>query len=214
MRSLTSIDLSYNFLDGPVPQSNIFQRAPIEWFIHNKGLCGKVIWNFNGKEAYKEIIEATENFDDKYRIGVGGYGTVYVAKVSTGETFAVKKIQKIEDQASTHGYMAPELAYIMRVTEGCDVYSFGVVALEVMHGIHPGDLINSLSSSMLVKDILDPRLPFFNDDPMKCIDTNPQSRPTMQQVTQSLSSPKLPTITSSLFFHALTIGHLMDIQTS
>ncbi|KAJ0970287.1 hypothetical protein J5N97_023164 [Dioscorea zingiberensis] len=231
-----------------------------------------IIWNFNGKEAYKEIIEATENFDDKYLIGVGGYGTVYVATISSGETFAIKKIEKIEDQTSeqafrneiqaltqirhrnivrlygfcstnefnflvyeymekgslgTHGYMAPELAYIMRVTEGCDVYSYGVVALEVMHGIHPGDLINGLSSSMLVKDILDTRLPFNIDDQvavnqvlavilgaLKCIDTNPKSRPTMQQVTQSLSSPKLPTITSNVSFHALTIGHLMDIQAS
>ncbi|KAJ0961565.1 hypothetical protein J5N97_001550 [Dioscorea zingiberensis] len=58
-----------------------------------------------------------------------------------------------------------KLAYVMRVTEKCDVYSFGVVALEVMHGIHPGDLINSLSLSMLVKDILDPRIPLHMVDP-------------------------------------------------
>ncbi|XP_058082404.1 MDIS1-interacting receptor like kinase 2-like [Magnolia sinica] len=49
--------------------------------------------------------------------------------------------------AGTYGYIAPELAYTMRVTEKCDVYSFGVVALEVMMGNHPGELISSLSSS-------------------------------------------------------------------
>ncbi|XP_058083772.1 MDIS1-interacting receptor like kinase 2-like [Magnolia sinica] len=64
--------------------------------------------------------------------------------------------------AGTHGYVAPKLAYTMRVTEKCDVYSFGVVALEVNMGRHPGELISSLSSSSsqetLLKDILDQRL--------------------------------------------------------
>ncbi|XP_077252006.1 MDIS1-interacting receptor like kinase 2-like [Tasmannia lanceolata] len=49
--------------------------------------------------------------------------------------------------AGTRGYVAPELAYIMRVTEKCDVYSFGVLTLEVIMGRHPGDIISSLSSS-------------------------------------------------------------------
>ncbi|CAA6662526.1 unnamed protein product [Spirodela intermedia] len=39
--------------------------------------------------------------------------------------------------AGSYGYMAPELAFTMKVTEKCDVYSFGVVALEVMLGKHP-----------------------------------------------------------------------------
>ncbi|KAJ0967455.1 hypothetical protein J5N97_024372 [Dioscorea zingiberensis] len=115
--------------------------------------------------------------------------------------------------AGTHGYMAPELAYVMRVTEKCDVYSFGVVALEVMHGIHPGDLINSLSLSMLVKDVLDPRIPLHMVDPfikevlgviliaLQCIDTNPQSRPTMEQVSQRLTYPKSFPISNVHCFH-------------
>ncbi|KAH9740026.1 MDIS1-interacting receptor like kinase 2 [Citrus sinensis] len=64
--------------------------------------------------------------------------------------------------AGTYGYIAPELAYTMEVTEKCDVYSFGVVALEVLMGRHPGDLL-SLSSSpdqnIKLIDVLDPRLP-------------------------------------------------------
>lgn len=66
----------------------------------------------------------------------------------------------------------------MKVTEKCDVYSFGVVTLEIIVGLHPGDLICSLSSthstsssssptssfspfnphSMLLKDLLDKRI--------------------------------------------------------
>ncbi|XP_044971126.1 MDIS1-interacting receptor like kinase 2-like [Hordeum vulgare subsp. vulgare] len=42
MESLISIDVSYNELEGPVPGSRIFQEAQIQWFIHNKMLCGVV----------------------------------------------------------------------------------------------------------------------------------------------------------------------------
>ncbi|WRX21139.1 Serine-threonine/tyrosine-protein kinase [Theobroma cacao] len=67
--------------------------------------------------------------------------------------------------------MAPELALTMRVTAKCDVYSFGVVALEIMMGKHLRELLNSLSSAtllsnnkeLLLKDLLDERLPPSND---------------------------------------------------
>ncbi|KAL5721422.1 non-specific serine/threonine protein kinase [Ranunculus cassubicifolius] len=62
----------------------------------------------------------------------------------------------------TYGYIAPELAYTLVVTEKCDVYSFGVVALEIIMGKHPGEFITSLSTpasqTVLLKDVLDPRL--------------------------------------------------------
>uniref|UniRef100_A0A2N9IA44 non-specific serine/threonine protein kinase n=1 Tax=Fagus sylvatica TaxID=28930 RepID=A0A2N9IA44_FAGSY len=62
--------------------------------------------------------------------------------------------------AGTYGYIAPELAYTMVVTEKCDVYSFGVVALEILMGKHPGELLSSLSSpsssqNVMLNEILD-----------------------------------------------------------
>nr|XP_048332726.1 MDIS1-interacting receptor like kinase 2-like [Ziziphus jujuba var. spinosa] len=50
-----------------------------------------VSWNHDGKKVHEEIVKATENFDSKYCIGVGGYGSVYKAQLSTGQVVAVKK---------------------------------------------------------------------------------------------------------------------------
>ena len=103
-----------------------------------------------------------------------------------------------------------ELAYTMKVTEKCDVYSFGVLALEVIMGKQPGEFILPLSSygdesdrenllmSMLMK-IVDQRLPLPTPQEKTllktiaslvtaCLNTVPQSRPTMQVISQMLTS--------------------------
>lgn len=110
--------------------------------------------------------------------------------------------------AGSYGYMAPELALTMRVTEKCDVYSFGVVALEVMMGKHPGELLTTLSMSspdfedLLLKDVLDQRLSsptaqlaeavvFVTLIALACTRSAPETRPTMQFVAQELSATTL-----------------------
>ncbi|RVW75029.1 MDIS1-interacting receptor like kinase 2 [Vitis vinifera] len=124
--------------------------------------------------------------------------------------------------AGTYGYIAPELAYTLVVTEKCDVYSFGVVALETMMGKHPKELITlppSSAQSIMLGDILDTRLSPPADlrvlkdvipvvrMALKCIDSNPQSRPTMQHVSGALLAhspfPKVP-------FHEISLWHLMN----
>ncbi|KAH9704126.1 protein kinase domain-containing protein [Citrus sinensis] len=101
--------------------------------------------------------------------------------------------------AGTYGYIAPELAYTMIVTEKSDVYSFGVVVLEVLMGKHPGELLSSLSSSLnkniKLIDLLDPRLSPPVDQKIRqdiilvstvafsCLRSQPKSRPTMQLVS-------------------------------
>ncbi|XP_052291832.1 MDIS1-interacting receptor like kinase 2-like isoform X2 [Citrus sinensis] len=102
--------------------------------------------------------------------------------------------------AGTYGYVAPELAYTMKVTAKCDVYSFGVLALEVIKGKHPRDFLSNVSSSnpnILVNEMLDPRLPPLSVDirgkvisimevAFLCLDNNPESRPNMQTICQLL----------------------------
>ncbi|KAK1283517.1 putative LRR receptor-like serine/threonine-protein kinase [Acorus calamus] len=165
-QSLSAIDLSYNDLEGPLPDSPFFRHAPAQSFIGNKGLCGDVqglppcsssptrkvgrgtknnvldavipivgalfllsvfacivffcykrkkntkkggkdkidgsysMWNSERKIMYEDIVEATNNFDDEYCIGKGGYGIVYMAKLPSGLVVAVKKLHPPEDGKS------------------------------------------------------------------------------------------------------------------
>ncbi|XP_028790659.1 MDIS1-interacting receptor like kinase 2-like [Neltuma alba] len=159
MLSLSSIILSYNDLEGPVPNGGIFNSSYQLDLSNNKDLCGRIqglrpcnisvshggsskgkvvisivaslagvllvslvlvgifvicsernsrileqnsgikkestfsILHFDGKNLYDDIIEATENFDDKYCIGEGASGKVYKMVMQGGEKFAIKKFR-------------------------------------------------------------------------------------------------------------------------
>jgi tRNA A-37 threonylcarbamoyl transferase component Bud32 len=51
------------------------------------------VWSYDEKMVYENIIEATEDFDDKHCIGVGRSGIVYKAEMLTGQVVAVKKFR-------------------------------------------------------------------------------------------------------------------------
>ncbi|XP_057482764.1 probable leucine-rich repeat receptor-like protein kinase At1g35710 [Actinidia eriantha] len=296
------------------------------------------VFNFDGRIAYDEIIEATNDFDIRYCIGTGGYGSVYKAQLPSGKVIALKKLHRLEAEepnfdrcfrnevqmltnvrhksivdlygfclhnrcmfliykymergslfyalrldaeameigwsqrvniveaiahalsylhhdctppivhrdissnnillnsqleafvsdfgiarllypnssnqtliAGTYGYIAPELAYTMVVTEKCDVYSFGVVALETIMGAHPGELLLSMASlsaqNMMITDVLDPRVePPTNPIVVgnialvatlafACLRPEPRSRPTMQHISQVFLSRKKALVT-------------------
>jgi hypothetical protein len=42
MASLSTLDVSYNNLEGPLPTGQLFHNASAKWFLHNKGLCGNI----------------------------------------------------------------------------------------------------------------------------------------------------------------------------
>ncbi|XP_056169739.1 MDIS1-interacting receptor like kinase 2-like [Syzygium oleosum] len=54
------------------------------------------IWNYDGRIAYEDIINATEDFDIKYCIGTGDYGSVYRARLPNGKVVALKKLHRLE----------------------------------------------------------------------------------------------------------------------
>ncbi|CAL5417775.1 unnamed protein product [Camellia sinensis] len=60
------------------------------------------IWSDDGKMAYENIIEATENFDAKHCIGEGATGRVYKAELQTGQVVAVKKLHSSQDSDATN----------------------------------------------------------------------------------------------------------------
>ncbi|KVH95549.1 receptor protein-tyrosine kinase CEPR2 [Cynara cardunculus var. scolymus] len=112
----------------------------------------------------------------------------------------------------THGYIAPELAYTLKVTEKSDVYSFGVVLLELVTGrraIEEGygegkDIVywalSNLKDRENILQLLDPMLISEDesgdlaDDMMKvlqiglvCTTKLPNLRPSMREVVKMLT---------------------------
>ena len=65
------------------------------------------IWSHDGKVMFENIIEATDNFNDKYLIGVGGQGSVYKAELSSDQVYAVKKLH-VEADGEQHNLKAFE----------------------------------------------------------------------------------------------------------
>ncbi|CAK8542596.1 unnamed protein product [Lathyrus sativus] len=60
------------------------------------------IWSHDGKMMFENILEATENFDDKHLIGVGSQGNVYKAELSSDLIVAVKKLHSVTDETKSY----------------------------------------------------------------------------------------------------------------
>ncbi|PPD76730.1 hypothetical protein GOBAR_DD26344 [Gossypium barbadense] len=172
--------------------------------------------------VHRDISSNNVLLDLDYEARVSDFGTARILKPDSSNWTSL---------AGTYGYIAPELAYTMRVDEKCDVYSFGVLTIEVLMGTHPGDLLSYLSSSasasalpfmsndqhVLLKDVIDQRLSPPEIEAAEgvvstikiafaCLNGNPQYRPTMKQVAQALSRQSLPL---SSPFSTVKLGELL-----
>ncbi|XVE68364.1 hypothetical protein DITRI_Ditri09bG0062300 [Diplodiscus trichospermus] len=56
------------------------------------------IWGYEGEIIYKNIIEATEDFNSSCCVGSGAYGNVYKGVLPTGRVVAVKKLHQSKDR--------------------------------------------------------------------------------------------------------------------
>ncbi|XP_031104360.1 MDIS1-interacting receptor like kinase 2-like [Ipomoea triloba] len=62
------------------------------------------ISSFHGKALYLDILKATKEFHEMFRIGEGGFGTVYKAKIPSAETVAVKRLHSSAEITDRKGF--------------------------------------------------------------------------------------------------------------
>ncbi|XP_076933384.1 uncharacterized protein LOC143599281 [Bidens hawaiensis] len=142
---------------------------------------------------HRDISSKNILLDSMYEAFVSDFGTSKILNPNSSNWTNV---------AGTFGYLAPELAYTMKVTEKSDVFSFGVLALEIIKGAHPGGIITSLATSSTetvnFTELLDHSLlvppPEIKEVLMsililadKCVNSNPEIRPTMHEVSQKIA---------------------------
>jgi Leucine-rich repeat (LRR) protein len=82
------------------------------------------VWNFDGNITFQDILHATECFDEKYCIGIGGYGSVFRVELG-GSVFAVKLLH-----SSVEGYIDAktfhaEIEVLTKIRHRCIVKLYG-----------------------------------------------------------------------------------------
>lgn len=55
------------------------------------------VWSLDGLLLYEDIVEATEAFNSRHCVGLGGNASVYKAQLQTGRIVAVKKLHMMQD---------------------------------------------------------------------------------------------------------------------
>ncbi|XP_039121857.1 LOW QUALITY PROTEIN: receptor protein-tyrosine kinase CEPR2-like [Dioscorea cayenensis subsp. rotundata] len=144
--------------------------------------------------VHRDIKSTNILLDEDYEAKISDFGIAKIAEESELSTFA-----------GTHGYIAPELAYSVKLTEKSDIYSFGVVLLELLTGRSPTDPIfgegkdivywvSTHLDGMKFFQVLDPKISASAEDDMikvlkiaiLCTKKLPSARPTMREVLNML----------------------------
>ncbi|CAH1414006.1 unnamed protein product [Lactuca virosa] len=142
---------------------------------------------------HRDISIANILLDSDYEAHISDIGTSKLLKLDSSNWTPI---------VGTYGYIAPELAYTMVSTEKCDVYSFGIVTLEMIMGKHPSELQSLSTDYLVLANVGDSRIPLPSPQVEKqvksvlslsraCLNSNPNRRPTMRQVSNLLMKDQL-----------------------
>ncbi|PSS24026.1 Leucine-rich repeat receptor-like protein kinase [Actinidia chinensis var. chinensis] len=149
---------------------------------------------------HRDIKSNNILLDENFEAHVGDFGLAKVVDMPQSKS--------VSAVAGSYGYIAPEYAYTMKVTEKCDIYSYGVVLLELLTGRTPvqtldlgGDLVtwvrNYVREHSLTPEILDNRLSLKDENTINhmitvlkialmCTSMSPSDRPSMREVVLML----------------------------
>lgn len=150
---------------------------------------------------HRDIKSNNILLDENFEAHVGDFGLAKVIDMPQSKSMSAV--------AGSYGYIAPEYAYTMKVTEKCDIYSYGVVLLELVTGRAPvqpldqgGDLVTWVRSYIrkhsFCVGILDSRLDVEGDErvanhmicilkvAIMCTKMSPFERPSMRDVVLML----------------------------
>ncbi|KAJ4747080.1 hypothetical protein LUZ62_081485 [Rhynchospora pubera] len=152
--------------------------------------------------VHRDIKSNNILLDENFEAHVGDFGLAKVIDLPQSKSMSAV--------AGSYGYIAPEYAYTMKVTEKCNIYSYGVVLLELLTGKAPvqpidqgGDLVTWVrnfirnSNNTLNPEILDDKLDLSEGLAVEhmitvlkiallCTNMSPFDRPPMRQVVVML----------------------------
>ncbi|RHN44383.1 putative protein kinase RLK-Pelle-LRR-XI-1 family [Medicago truncatula] len=192
---ISYLDISNNCLKGPIPHWR--KRINIV-----KGVASALSYlhhDFTFPIVHRDVSTSNIFLNSEWQPSVSDFGIARLLQCDSSNRTIV---------AGTIGYIAPELAYTMVVSEKCDVYSFGVMALEILLGRHPEEILSSLqltsTQDIKLREVLDKRLQRPNNEMVSlhiiqvavvafaCLNLSLSSRPTMKCVSQSFSTQIIP----------------------
>ncbi|XP_020096126.1 leucine-rich repeat receptor-like serine/threonine-protein kinase At1g17230 isoform X1 [Ananas comosus] len=150
--------------------------------------------------VHRDIKSNNILLDEAMEAHVGDFGLAKLIDISHSKTMSAV--------AGSYGYIAPEYAFTMKVTEKCDIYSLGVILLELVTGQPPiqplekgGDLVNwvrrLMQNAAPQSEIFDSRLDLSSKSTIEemslvlkialfCTSESPLDRPTMREVISML----------------------------
>eukprot|EP01018_Ginkgo_biloba_P000772 Gb_35341 [translate_table: standard] len=119
---LRHLNLSFNNFSGEIPRAGVFTNLTVTSFMGNPGLCGqwlnmppcstpirtkqrdhallkKNVVPIHPKISHRELIDATNGFNEANLLGVGSFGAVYKAIFRDGRMAAVKVLNLQNEEA-------------------------------------------------------------------------------------------------------------------